>query len=178
MTTNNENPYTAPLSIVYCCRCASEMSTRTIAGKPRRTCPQCDYIHFVEPKVGVGVMVVEDGGLLLVKRAKIPEKGKWSLPAGYVDVGEDPADTAIREAREETNLEVTISELIDVYHNPPGGGGASVFILYRASVSGGELKAGDDASDAAFFPLDQELPELAFASTHDAVRRLRARYKS
>jgi ADP-ribose pyrophosphatase YjhB (NUDIX family) len=147
------------------------MMTRVIAGKPRRTCPQCDYIHFVEPKVGVGVIVVDAHKLLLVRRAMNPEKGKWSLPAGYVDYGEDPAATAVRETWEETHIKVTITQLVDVYHNPPGKGGASIFILYRAEIAGGELQAGDDAADARFFALN-ELPELAFASTHDAVRRL------
>jgi ADP-ribose pyrophosphatase YjhB (NUDIX family) len=152
------------------------MTTRSVAGKPRRVCPRCDYIHFVEPKVGVGVLVVDHGRLLLVKRAKSPEKGKWSLPAGYVDYGEDPAATAVRETHEETHLEVTISGLVDVYHNPPGSGGASIFILYRAQPVSGRLQAGDDALDARFFGLD-ELPELAFASTHDAVYRLRGQIK-
>ena len=149
------------------------MHTREIAGKLRRACPACGYIHFIEPKVGVGVMVVEYGKLLLVRRTMNPGKGKWSLPAGYLDPGEDPAVTAMREALEETNLEIEITGLVDVYQNPPGQGGASVFILYRARCSSGDLRAGDDADAAGFFALD-ELPELAFASTRDAVRRLRA----
>jgi ADP-ribose pyrophosphatase YjhB (NUDIX family) len=161
----------APAQVVYCCRCAAAMDTRVIGGKPRRTCPACGYIHFVEPKVGVGVMVVEGAKLLLVQRAMAPEKGKWSLPAGYVDSGEDPAQVAVREALEETGLEVEVSALVDVYYNPPGQGGASIFILYRAQVLGGTLTPGDDALAAAFFALDQ-LPELAFKSTYDAVRRL------
>lgn len=136
--------------------------------KPRRVCPQCGYVHFTDPKVGVGVAVVEDGRILLVRRAMNPERGKWSLPAGYVDQGDDPRLTAAREAHEETGLIVEVTELIDVFHNPPGSGGASIFILYQARRVGGELAAGDDADDAQFFAPD-ELPELAFASTQMAV---------
>ena len=161
----------APPEVAYCCRCAAALTTRKVGGKPRRVCPACGFIHFIEPKVGVGVMVVEDDRLLLVQRAMPPEQGKWSLPAGYLDHGEDPAATAVREALEETNLVVEITALVDVFHNPPGQGGASIFILYRARRRGGELRAGDDASDVRFFALD-ELPELAFKSTADAVRRL------
>lgn len=149
------------------------MRTQRVADKPRRICPSCRYVYFTDPKVGVGVAVVENGRLLLVKRAMNPERGKWSLPAGFVDQGEDPKETATREALEETGLIVQIEGVLDVFHNPPGAGGASVFILYRAQVIGGRLLAGDDAADAGFFALDQ-LPELAFTSTKAAVARLLA----
>lgn len=149
------------------------MHTQQVADKPRRVCPACRYVYFTDPKVGVGVAVVEDGRLLLIKRAMNPERGKWSLPAGFIDQGEDPKDAAAREALEETGLIVRIENVLDVFHNPPGVGGASVFILYRAQIIGGELAAADDAADAGFFALDQ-LPELAFASTKAAVAHLLA----
>lgn len=162
----------APPEIAYCARCGRDMVTRRVADRPRRVCPDCGYIHFTEPKVGVGVLVQDAGGrLLLVQRGAPPERGKWALPAGYLDHGEEPAVTATREVLEETGLAVRVTGLIDVYHNPPEQGGASIFILYRAEVIGGELAAADDASDAGFFVLD-DLPELAFESTRDAVRRL------
>jgi ADP-ribose pyrophosphatase YjhB (NUDIX family) len=162
----------APEEFAYCPRCATPLVTRPVGDKPRRTCPDCDYIYFTDPKVGVGVFVVDDGKVLLVRRRMNPEKGKWSIPAGFLDRGEDPKETAVREALEETNLRVEIENLVDVYYNPTASGpGASIFILYQARLLGGELQAGDDADDAAFFCLD-ELPELAFASTHDAIQRL------
>ena len=148
------------------------MRTAMVAGKPRRTCPQCGFVHFVDPKVGVGVMIVDaQQRLLLVKRKMAPQKGKWSLPAGFVDVDEAPEQSAAREALEETNLWVSVSDLVGIYHNPPQEGGAAIFILYRAEIISGHLQAQDDAADAQFFALD-ELPELAFASTFDAVKRL------
>lgn len=147
------------------------MQTVVVMDKPRRTCPSCHYVYYTDPKVGVGVAVLDGGKLLLVRRAMNPERGKWSLPAGFVDQGEDPRATAAREALEETGLVVTVESVIDVFYNPPGQGGASIFILYRAQRVGGELVAGDDAEAAAFFGLDQ-LPELAFASTRAAVALL------
>ena len=161
---------TAPEDVRYCIRCGSPLATREVAGKPRRACPACDWVYFVEPKVGVGVMVVEEDRLLLVRRAMEPEKGKWSLPAGYLEYGESPIETAAREAREETGLEVRITELVGAFHNPPGAG-AAVFLLYRAEREGGEPIAGDDADAAAFFGRE-ELPPLAFASTFAAVDHL------
>jgi ADP-ribose pyrophosphatase YjhB (NUDIX family) len=167
----------APEEFVYCPRCATPLVTRPVSDKLRRTCPECGYIYFTDPKVGVGVFVVDDSKVLLVRRRMNPERGKWSIPAGFVDRGEDPRETAVREALEETNLVVEIEELVDVYYNPvTSGPGASIFILYRAQLLEGELRAGDDADAVAFFGLD-ELPELAFASTFDAIRRLVASSK-
>ena len=149
------------------------METRPVGDKPRRVCPNCGFIHFTDPKVGVGVFVVHEGKILLVRRTMHPEIGKWSIPAGFVDHGEDPQETAVREAFEETNLRVAIEELIDVYHNPPEQGGASLFIMYRARLLGGTLQAGDDADAAAFFALDN-LPEIAFPSTQAAIEHLKS----
>jgi len=101
-----------------------------------------------------------------------PEKGKWSIPAGFLDYGEDPQLTAVRETKEETGLEIETTGLVNVYHNSSSSskGGASIFILYSARSIGGILKAGDDAEEAAFFDRE-ELPELAFQSTYDAIER-------
>ncbi len=139
--------------------------------KPRRYCPTCGYVHFTDPKVGVGVLVVEEQKVLLVRRAVDPERGKWSIPAGYLDRGEDPKETAAREAKEETGLDVAVGGLVDVFYNPPQQGGASIFILYHAKLIGGEAQAGDDADEVGFFGSD-ELPELAFTSTQAAISTL------
>lgn len=162
----------APAEYIYCPRCATPLDTRMVGDKLRRVCPACNFIYFTDPKVGVGVLVVQEGKLLLVRRTMNPERGKWSIPAGFLDRGEDPQEVAVREVFEETNLHVTIEALLDVYYNPPADqGGASIFILYRGRLLGGELQAGDDADKAAFFH-PQDAPELAFASTRDAIRRL------
>ncbi len=161
-------PEGAPAWIAFCPRCAAPLITREVAGRPRRACPACGYVHFTDPKVGVGVLVIEGGRVLLVRRGVEPERGKWSLPAGYLDQGEDPRETAAREALEETGLTVAIEGLLDVFYNPPGRGGAGIFILYRARRVAGEPVAGDDADDARFFPFDA-LPDLAFASTRAAI---------
>jgi 8-oxo-dGTP diphosphatase len=166
------SPRSAPESVRYCPRCATGLETRPVGDKLRRACPNCGYIHFTDPKVGVGILVVHQGKILLVRRAMTPERGKWSIPAGFLDHGEEPRATAEREVLEETNLRVSVERLLDVFHNPEAldKGGASIFILYQARMVGGQLRAGDDAEAAAFFAAD-ELPDLAFASTRDAVRR-------
>jgi ADP-ribose pyrophosphatase YjhB (NUDIX family) len=162
------SPDSAPDWFAFCPRCATPLRTEPVMDKPRRVCPSCGYVYFTDPKVGVGVAVVQAGKLLLVRRAVDPGRGQWSLPAGFVDQGEDPRATAAREALEETGLIVEIGEVIDVYFNQPGQGGASIFILYRAERIGGELRAGDDADETGFFA-PGGLPELAFDSTRAAV---------
>lgn len=136
-------------------------------------CTGCGRTHYRNPKVGVGVVVVDRGRLLLVRRGVPPGQGLWALPAGYVDEGEDPREAAAREAQEETGLHVEVGRVVDVYPGAASGAGhgASFFLAFEARVVGGSLAAADDALDAGFFA-PHELPELAFASTQDAVRRI------
>lgn len=138
-------------------------------------CTVCHRVHHRDPKVGVGVVVLDDQGrLLLVRRGVEPGLGQWALPAGFVDAGEDPRATAAREAAEETGLVVRVGAVVDVYPaDQPFTGGATLFLAFAAELVGGALRAGDDATDAGFFALDA-LPELAFASTLDAAARLAA----
>ncbi|GAC1445439.1 MAG: NUDIX hydrolase [Mycobacteriales bacterium] len=122
----------------------------------------CGAPHVRDPKGGVGVVVRdEQGRLLLVQRDIDPERGQWALPAGFLDADESPQEAAARECREETGLEVAVGDLLGLY---PAGGGTAFFLSFTATVTGGTLAAGDDAQDARFFGPD-ELPPLAFAST-------------
>ncbi len=159
-----------PEDVRYCLACAAPMRL-TDGARPVARCTACGRRHHLDPKVGVGALVRDaQGRLLLVRRGIEPGKGLWALPAGYVDGGEDPRAAAAREVREETGLEVTCGAVVDVY---PGGGGASFFLAFAATATGGVLAAADDATDAGFFPID-DLPEMAFDSTRDAARRLSA----
>lgn len=137
----------------------------------RAMCTACGRVHHLDPKVGVGAVVLDDQRrLLLVRRGVDPGLGLWALPAGYVDAGEDPRAAAEREVLEETGLVVRCAEVVDVY---PGGGGASFFLAFWAVLVSGTPVAGDDALEARYCALD-DLPPLAFESTDDVVRRLRA----
>jgi 8-oxo-dGTP diphosphatase len=157
-----------PEDVRFCLHCGAGMELPD-RERPVPRCTACGRRHHLDPKVGVGALVRDpDGRLLLVRRGIPPGKGLWALPAGYVDAGEDPRAAAAREVREETGLDVVCGAVVDVY---PGGGGASFFLAFEAELVGGALAAADDALDAGFFALDA-LPELAFDSTRDAAKRL------
>jgi 8-oxo-dGTP diphosphatase len=160
---------TAPPKL-HCLQCGTRMEERASYGRPRPVCPSCGYIHFEDPKVAAAVVVERDRKILLVRRSYDPHEGKWSLPAGFVDGGEDPQLAAVRECREETGLTVRILGLWDVIYGQEHPRGASIVVVYRAEVQGGTLAPGDDAAEAAFFTV-ADLPALAFRATEQAVRR-------
>lgn len=153
------------LAAGFCADCGGPLDD----SRPR-VCTACGRTAWRDPKVGVGVVVRDDAGrLLLVRRGLAPAKGLWSLPAGFVDADEDPRAAAAREALEETGLEVRVGDVVDVWAG--GGGKASFFLAFEAVVTGGALQAGDDAVDAGWFA-PGELPELAFDSTRAVAERL------
>ncbi len=156
----------------FCVRCGGGLAPRRVEGKTRPACVVCRYVVFEDPKVAVVVMLTDGDRLLLVKRSREPGKGHWALPGGFLDSGEDPREAAVREALEETRLDVEVTELIDIWAEAPALGGATLVIAFRAAQRGGELRASDDAADAAFFALDA-LPPLAFESTRRAIELMR-----
>lgn len=147
----------------YCPRCAAPLEEREVAGRLRPQCPNCGYVVFHDPKVAVAVVVGKEGQVLLTKRNHEPGMGHWSFPSGYMDAGEKAEAAAVREVKEETNLDVRIERLLGVYSEE---GSPVVLIVYGGSLLGGDLAPGPEAEAVGFFdPAD--LPDLAF--DHDAA---------
>src|SRR5205823_3900987 len=151
--------------------CAGELALRSVkSGDPDRlVCAGCEFIFYMDPKVAAGILVQQDGGLLLLRRAIEPGYGRWVFPGGFVDRGEHPEEAALREAREEAGVEVAVHGLVGVYQAPPGN--PVVLIVYRGEVRSGEPAALDESLEARLFPLSH-IPweELAFPTTRMAVR--------
>jgi 8-oxo-dGTP diphosphatase len=114
------------------------------------------------PKLMVDVVVPsEEGRILLVRRGSDPYEGYWALPGGFVEVGETLETAAVREAGEETGLEVEIVRLVGVYSDPGRDPrGHNVSCAYLARARDGEPSAATDAVEASF--LDPSTVELAF----------------
>jgi ADP-ribose pyrophosphatase YjhB (NUDIX family) len=154
----------------YCPRCGTRLEERERYGKLRPVCPNCDHTVFYDPKVAVAGFVTRGDEVLLVKRILDPGKGKWALPAGFVDAEEDPRRAVERETLEETGLVVETEHLLDLLHRPDADGLADIVIAYSARVTGGLLIASDDAEEAGWFSKDN-LPEIALATTNLLIRR-------
>lgn len=137
----------------------------------------CDFVFYHNPVPAAGVILVHDSKVLLVQRAQPPKKDWWSLPAGFMEWGEHPTVTAIRETHEETGLTVKLESLFQVYtgHDDPRTN--AVLILYLATVTSGDLTPGDDASDASYFALDALPEKIAFLSHRQALQDYRERYR-
>jgi len=110
--------------------------------------------------VGVGVVIVCNGRILLEKRKNEPGKGKWSIPGGLVELGEEVEQTVIREVKEETGLEVEKPEHIDVVSNlemDEKGRTKYHFVIidYFVKLKGGKLKASSDAAELRWVEFDE-----------------------
>lgn len=156
--------------INFCVRCGSQLDLAERYGRLRPGCPVCGWIYFADPKVAAAGLLLENGHLLLARRVNEPQRGLWTLPAGFVDAGEDPARAVEREFLEETGLQVQTTELLDVLAGQEHPHGAHILIVYRVELLGGQLKPGDDVDRAGFFSL-KNLPPLAFATTPHILAR-------
>ena len=140
-------------------------------GRARPTCPNCGWVFFADPKVAVAVLLRENGRVLLVRRVNEPFRGKWTLPAGFIDAGEDPRQAAERECLEETSLTVRASNVVDVIAGREHPRGADFVIVFAAEILSGVLQAGDDADRAEWFER-VNLPPLAFRATETVLKNL------
>jgi len=124
------------------------------------------------PLVGVGVILVKDRQILLVKRGHEPNKGMWSIPGGLIKLGETAEEAAIREVREETGLEVSIGAVAGIFNVIIKDSDSKikyhyVIIDYIGEVVGGMLRPGTDVTDARWFWLD----EIGDVETSPTVRK-------
>ncbi len=137
-------------------------------------CGACGYVHYRNPAPAAGVLIVENGAVLLVKRRCEPYKGLWAIPSGFIEHDEEVRAAAARETMEETGLSVEIEGLhaVETCFDDPRGN--TLLVLYRARSTGGTPRAGDDAEEIGFFPLT-ELPPVAFEAHRKVLGELAAR---
>ena len=136
----------------------------------RKTCPECGFIEYENPKIVVGSVVTEGERILLCRRAINPRKGFWTLPAGYLELHETTEAGARREAEEEAGAKIEIDGVLAVYSIPRI---SQVQIIFRARLASA-FAAGPESLEVALFAWD-EIPwdDIAFPSVHWALRHFR-----
>ncbi len=140
--------------------CGTALESRLHEDRERPTCPSCGFIHYLDPKIAVAVILGDDNGVLLGRRCIDPSSGLWSFPAGYVNRGEVLEEAAVREVLEEFSVDVRLTGLVGVYSER---GDPVVLIVYAGTVEAGEPQPdGHEVSEIQRFALEALPQELAF----------------
>jgi ADP-ribose pyrophosphatase YjhB (NUDIX family) len=159
---NGLNP--ALEDVHYCPRCGQPPQV----DYPRSiTCANCGYGAFYNPKpVAAVIPIAANGDIILMRRGFEPRRGHWSLPGGFVDLGETVADAAVREVAEELDLRVEITRLVGVYSRADE---RTVVVVYAATAWGTPSVTEEALEVRAFAPTDIPWQDLAFWSEHEAL---------
>jgi ADP-ribose pyrophosphatase YjhB (NUDIX family) len=158
-----------PRTARFCPLCGAHLVRQAVPPDLREqgVCSRCAFVFYLNPKVVAGTIPEQGGRVLLTRRSINPGRGLWTYPGGFVDFGESVTDAAVRETLEETGLHVELDGLLNVYSLPD----APIIVVYRATVTGGELTPCAE-NDALEWVSPESIPweGLAFPSTREALR--------
>ena len=155
----------------YCGECGQSVNLAVPEGdnRERYICGSCGTIHYRNPLVVAGCVPVHDDKILLCRRAIEPRKGYWTVPAGFMELGETVDAAAAREAQEEAVADVEIGPLlavVDVVH------AGQVHVFFDALLAKPEFAAGDETLEAGLFAVaDIPWDDIAFTSVRIALER-------
>jgi ADP-ribose pyrophosphatase YjhB (NUDIX family) len=137
----------------------------------RLVCPDCGYIAYDNPKIVAGAVCVWEDRVLLCRRAIEPRLGHWTIPAGFMELGETVAEGAAREVWEEACARVEIGDFLGIYEIAHI---SQIYMIYRARMTAPDFASSVESSEVDLFAWDQ-IPwdDLAFPSVHWALERFR-----
>ncbi len=148
--------------MAFCMRCGAPATPGIPAGdtRERLVCSRCDFVHYENPKVICGLLAEWDSKVLLCRRAIEPRYGLWTLPAGFMEIGETMADGAVRECMEEAEGHSDQPRLYCLYDLPHIG---QIYALYRGALTEGRFGVGSESLECALFA-EADIPwdQLAF----------------
>lgn len=154
--------FPAPRAQKFCSQCGTLLSRHIPPddNRLRDVCNSCGAVHYQNPRNVVGVLPIWEDKILLCRRAIEPRYDKWTLPAGFMELGETTAQGAMRETQEEAGAQIELGQLYTVIDVPHA---EQVHFFYMAKVLSDELYPGPESLDAAFFKAE-DIPwsELAF----------------
>ncbi|GAB5414445.1 MAG: NUDIX hydrolase [Congregibacter sp.] len=146
----------------FCNQCGGKVELRIPEGddRERHTCNECDFIHYVNPRIIVGCLANHGDKVLLCKRAIEPRYGLWTLPAGFMENGETTAQGAARETWEEARAKVSDLQLYRVFDVPYI---SQVYMFYRCTLIDGEYGVGPESLESDLYE-ESRIPwdEIAF----------------
>lgn len=158
----------------FCSACGGPVTRRIPPGdnRERFVCDHCGAIHYVNPKIVAGCLVEHDGRVLLCRRGIEPRKGLWTLPAGFLELGETTLAGALRETWEEACAKVDAATLYTVFNLPHI---SQVYLFYRGRLIGDAFAAGEETTEVALFD-ESDIPwdELAFPVVTNTLKHFLA----
>jgi ADP-ribose pyrophosphatase YjhB (NUDIX family) len=158
----------------FCPNCGTQLDA---ALKPPH-CDRCGMTYYQSAKPTASVLPIKDGKVLLSIRGREPYKGAYEVIGGFLEADETPEDGALREAKEETALNMKIVSLLGVYVDRYGEDGHyTLNFHYIAEVVSGEMRAQDDAAALRWVEIDELPPDVAFQNNRDSLRDLQKWYK-
>jgi ADP-ribose pyrophosphatase YjhB (NUDIX family) len=145
----------------YCPQCGNKTQSKIPDGdnRLRDVCSSCDSIHYQNPRIIAGCIPVWEDKVLLCKRAINPRKGFWTLPAGFMELGETTEQAAIRETLEEAEAVVQTDELYAVFNLPHIN---QVYMMYRCALLKPEFSSGEESLEVRLLA-EHEIPMDEFA---------------
>lgn len=167
-------PYTAVMlfsrRIEHCQVCGTpvEHKVPTDDNRERAVCPACHHVHYVNPLNVVGTLPVWGDQVLLCKRNIEPRKGYWTLPAGFMELGETTAQGAERETDEEAGADIEMGALYTLISVPRVG---QVHMFYRARLRAEQCYPGPETMEVQLFA-EQDIPweDLAFRTVRETLQ--------
>ncbi|MBL8518824.1 MAG: NUDIX hydrolase [Betaproteobacteria bacterium] len=160
--------FSPALNFCSVCGKATEIKVPEGDNRLRAVCSGCATIHYQNPKIVVGCLPVWQDRILLCKRAIEPRYGRWTLPAGFMENGESAVEGAMREAVEEANAKVEITQLYTTYSIPSI---SQVYIMFLANLLDPNVSAGPESLDVKL-ATEAEIPwdDLAFVMVKHTLR--------
>jgi len=159
-------------TIRHCRQCGHQVEKRIPDDgdtRLRDICPSCDTVHYTNPLNVVGTVPVLNDKVLLCKRNIEPRKGKWTLPAGFMELQETTAEGAARETVEEAGAQFEMGPLFSLINVARVG---QVHLFYRAQLTSAAFDPGTETMEARLFA-EADIPwgELAFHTVQETLRR-------
>lgn len=154
----------------FCSNCGQPVQRRVPEGDhlPRAVCTSCGAIHYENPRIVVGCVPEWEGRILLCRRAIMPRRGYWTVPAGFMENGESLQTAAARETLEEAEARVEIGSLLTITHVLHA---AQVHITFRGRLMDGRFGVGAESLES-FLCAESDIPwqDIAFPSIEFALR--------